>query len=167
MIKKSYVPFYQSLIFLFLLAVVASVSKNTCISIFFNKFSSNIEKFSAVGLEFFNITFEFIEKKSQYKSFMTRKQQQLGENKKIRLWSTGNSYLVADRPLQILAFDFFPFLPHFNWQSDKHAVINITIIINIIFNDDMISTLKSILFAYGFLSILDYMLMNNIIISML
>ena len=62
MIKKSYVPFYQSLIFLFLLAVVASVSKNTCISIFFNKFSSNIEKFSAVGLEFFNITFEFIEK---------------------------------------------------------------------------------------------------------
>ena len=41
MIKKSYVPFYQSLIFLFLLAVVASVSKNTCISIFFNKFSSN------------------------------------------------------------------------------------------------------------------------------
>ena len=91
MIKKSYVPFYQSLIFLFLLAVVASVSKNTCISIFFNKFSSNIEKFSAVGLEFFNITFEFIEKKSQYKSFMTRKQQQLGENKKIRLWSTGNS----------------------------------------------------------------------------
>ena len=92
MIKKSYVPFYQSLIFLFLLAVVASVSKNTCISIFFNKFSSNIEKFSAVGLEFFNITFEFIEKKSQYKSFTTRKQQQLGENKKIRLWSTGNSY---------------------------------------------------------------------------
>ena len=92
MIKKSYVPFYQSLILLFLLAVVASVSKNTCISIFFNKFSSNIEKFSAVGLEFFNITFEFIEKKSQYKSFMTRKQQQLGENKKIRLWSTGNSY---------------------------------------------------------------------------
>ena len=62
MIKKSYVPFYQSLIFLFLLAVVASVSKNTCISIIFNKFSSNIEKFSAVGLEFFNITFEFIEK---------------------------------------------------------------------------------------------------------
>ena len=62
MIKKSYVPFYQSLIFLFLLAVVASVSKNTCILIFFNKFSSNIEKFSAVGLEFFNITFEFIEK---------------------------------------------------------------------------------------------------------
>ena len=62
MIKKSYVPFYQSLILLFLLAVVASVSKNTCISIFFNKFSSNIEKFSAVGLEFFNITFEFIEK---------------------------------------------------------------------------------------------------------
>ena len=52
MIKKSYVPFYQSLIFLFLLAVVASMSKNTCISIFFNKFSSNIEKFSAVGLEF-------------------------------------------------------------------------------------------------------------------
>ena len=91
MIKKSYVPFYQSLIFLFFLAVVASVSKNTCISIFFNKFSSNIEKFSAVGLEFFNITFEFIEKKSQYKSFTTRKQQQLGENKKIRLWSTGNS----------------------------------------------------------------------------
>ena len=91
MIKKSYVPFYQSLIFLLLLAVVASVSKNTCISIFFNKFSSNIEKFSAVGLEFFIITFEFIEKKSQYKSFTTRKQQQLGENKKIRLWSTGNS----------------------------------------------------------------------------
>ena len=60
--------------------------------IFFNKFLSNIEKFSAVGLEFFNITFEFIEKKSQYKSFTTRKQQQLGENKKIRLWSTGNSY---------------------------------------------------------------------------
>ena len=54
MIKKSYVPFYQSLIFLFLLAFVASVSKNTCIS--------------------------------------TRKQQQLGENKKIRLWSIGNSY---------------------------------------------------------------------------
>ena len=77
MIKKSYVPFYQSVIFLFLLAVVASVSKNTCISIFFNKFESNIEKFEAndffnitfesniekiVGLEFFNITFEFIEK---------------------------------------------------------------------------------------------------------
>ena len=39
MIKKSYVPFYQSLIFLFLLAVVSSVSKNTCILIFFNKFS--------------------------------------------------------------------------------------------------------------------------------
>ena len=50
MIKKSFVPFYQSLIFLFLLAVVASVSKNTCISIIF------------VALEFFNITFEFIEK---------------------------------------------------------------------------------------------------------
>ena len=62
MIKKSYVPFYQSLFFLFLLAVIASVSKNTFISIFFNKFSSNIEKFEANGLEFFKITFEFIEK---------------------------------------------------------------------------------------------------------
>ena len=69
MIKKSYVPFYQSLIFLFLLAVVASVSKNTSISIFFNKFSSNIEKFLAVGLEFFNITFEFIEKKISIQEF--------------------------------------------------------------------------------------------------
>ena len=58
MIKKSYVPFYQSLIFLFLLAFVASVSKNTCIS--------------------------------------TRKQQQLGENKNIRLWSTGNSYFKSN-----------------------------------------------------------------------
>ena len=35
-----------------------SAGKNTRRS----TFSSNIEKFSAVGLEFFNITFEFIEK---------------------------------------------------------------------------------------------------------
>ena len=75
-------------LFFFLLAVVASVSKNSCIEIFFNKFSSNIEKFSAVGLEFFNL--------SQYKSFTTRKQQQLGENKKIRLWLTGNSYFTVE-----------------------------------------------------------------------
>ena len=58
-------------LFFFLLAVVASMSKNTSISIFFNKFSNNIEKFSAVGLEFFNITFEFIEKKSQYEFYDT------------------------------------------------------------------------------------------------
>ena len=36
--------------------------ENTCISMFFNKFSSNIEKFEANGLEFFNITWEFNEK---------------------------------------------------------------------------------------------------------
>ena len=35
MIKKSYVPFYQSLIFLFLLAVVSSVSKNVSMHKFF------------------------------------------------------------------------------------------------------------------------------------
>ena len=55
----------------------------------------------SVGLEFFNITLEFIEKKSQYKSFTTRKQQQLGENKKIRLWSTGNSYFSWIFPIKM------------------------------------------------------------------
>ena len=40
----------------------------------------------------FQYYFQIYWKKSQYKSFTTRKQQQLGENKKIRLWSTGNSY---------------------------------------------------------------------------
>ena len=49
-------------LFFFLLAVVFSTSENTCISMFFNKFSSNIEKFKANGLEFFNITWEFNEK---------------------------------------------------------------------------------------------------------
>ena len=92
MIKKSYVPFYQSLIFLFLLSVVSSVSKNTCISIFFNKFSSNIEKILGRWPWIFQYYFRIHWKKSQYKSFTTQKQQQLGENKKIRLWSTGNSY---------------------------------------------------------------------------
>ena len=50
------------LFFCFLLNVVVFTSENTCISMFINKFSSNIEKFLAVGLEVFNITFEFIEK---------------------------------------------------------------------------------------------------------
>ena len=68
--KEKLCPFLPKSYFLFLLTVVSSVSKNTCISIFF---SIN----------------------SQYKSFMTRKQQQLGENKKIRLWLTGNSYSRA------------------------------------------------------------------------
>ena len=40
----------------------------------------------------FQYYFRIYWKKSQYKSFTTQKQQQLGENKKIRLWSTGNSY---------------------------------------------------------------------------
>ena len=50
------------LFYRFLLIVVVSVWENTRISMFFNKFSSNIEKFSAFGLELFNITLEFIEK---------------------------------------------------------------------------------------------------------
>ena len=54
----------------------------------------NIEKFPAVGLKFFNITFEIIEKPSQYKCFPMRKQQQLGENKKIILWSIGTNYFI-------------------------------------------------------------------------
>ena len=69
MIKKSYVPFYQSLILLFLLAVVASVSKNTCILIFFNKFSSNIEKFLEIGLEFLSFT----TRKQQHTMFKKKK----------------------------------------------------------------------------------------------
>ena len=80
MIKKSYVPFYQSLIFF--------VSTRCCCfrvkkHLYFDFFLPWI----------FQYYFRIYWKKSQYKSFTTRKQQQLGENKKIRLWSTGNSYL--------------------------------------------------------------------------
>lgn len=48
-------------------------------------FSSNIEKFSAVGLEFFNITFESIEIQvfSDAETTTARRKQ------KIRLWSIG------------------------------------------------------------------------------
>ena len=81
MIKKSYVPFYQSLILLFLLAVVASVSKNTCISIFTIN-SQVILKKSWPLASNFSILLSNLLKKSQYKSFTTWKQQQLGENKK-------------------------------------------------------------------------------------
>ena len=105
MIKKSYVPFYQSLIFLFLLAVVASVSKNTCISIFFNKFSSNIEKILGRWPRIFQYYFRIYWKKSQYKSFTTR------ENKKIRLWSTGNSYFWS--------WNFEEAHPWSSWRSQR------------------------------------------------
>ena len=44
----------------------------------------------------FQYYFQIYWKKSQYKSFTTRKQQKLGENKKIRLWSTGNSYFKSN-----------------------------------------------------------------------
>ena len=37
-------------------------SENSCIEMFFNKFESNIENFEANGQEFFNITWEFIER---------------------------------------------------------------------------------------------------------
>ena len=55
---NSYFLSIKVLFFCFLLAVVVSVSKNSCIEIFFNKFKSNIEKFEANGREFFNITWE-------------------------------------------------------------------------------------------------------------
>ena len=58
-------------IFCFLLTVVVSTSENTCISMFFNKFSSNIEK---------------------------HQQQQL---RKIRLWSIGNSYFIINSFIHI------------------------------------------------------------------
>ena len=59
-IKNSYFLSTKVLFFCFLLAVVVSASENTCIEMFFNKFESNIEKFKAVSLEFFNITWEQI-----------------------------------------------------------------------------------------------------------
>ena len=58
----SYFLSTKVLFFCFLLAVVVSASENTCIEMFFNKFEAN-------GREFFNITWEFIEKKSKYKCF--------------------------------------------------------------------------------------------------
>ena len=95
MIKKSYVPFYQSLIF-FLLAVVASVSKNTCISIFFNKFSSNslasnfsillsnlLEKISIQ--EFYDTETTTARRKQKNKTLVNRKQLFLKNKKKILL----------------------------------------------------------------------------------
>ena len=46
----------------FLHDVAVSIRENTWISIFFIKFLDNIEKFSASGLELFNIILEFNEK---------------------------------------------------------------------------------------------------------
>ena len=68
----SYVPFYQSLIFLF---------SPRC------------------WPRIFQYYFWIYWKTSQYKCFLMRKQQQLGENKKIRLWSIGNSYVNLFRSL--------------------------------------------------------------------
>ena len=90
--KEKLCPFLPKSYFLFLLAVVASVSKNTCILIFFSINSQVILKNSRPLASNFSILLSNLLKKSQYKSFTTWKQQQLGENKKIRLWSTGNSY---------------------------------------------------------------------------
>ena len=61
--QKSYVSIFQSLLLeISFLVFVVSVWENTWISIFFIKFLGNIEKFSAFGLELFNITLEFNEK---------------------------------------------------------------------------------------------------------
>ena len=50
------------LFFCFSSLLLLPCQKTLVFRFFFNKFSSNIEKFSAVGLEFFNITFESIAK---------------------------------------------------------------------------------------------------------
>ena len=51
--QKQLFPIDQSIMFCFLLAVVVSALEKTCIEMFFNKFSSNIETFEANGQEFF------------------------------------------------------------------------------------------------------------------
>ena len=61
------------------MVVLFSVWENTWISIFFIKFSSNIEKFSAFGLELFNITLEFNEKNLNPSVFPDGKQHHHGE----------------------------------------------------------------------------------------
>ena len=63
----------------FLHGAAVSVWENTWISIFFIKFSSNIEKFSAFGLELFNITLEFNEKNLNPSVFPDGKQHPHGE----------------------------------------------------------------------------------------
>ena len=70
--------------------------QKTLVFRFFSINSQVILKNSRPLASNFSILLSNLLKKSQYKSFTTRKQQQLGENKNIRLWSTGNSYFKSN-----------------------------------------------------------------------
>ena len=63
----------------FLHVYVISVWENTWISIFFIQFLGNIEKFSAFGLELFNITLELNEKNLYPSVFPNGNDIELGE----------------------------------------------------------------------------------------
>ena len=66
---------------------------------------------------------------------MTRKQQQLGENKKIRLWSTGNSYCFAGgkggriinvaSSAGLIDIGFGP-ITNCGYRVAKHAMVSMT-----------------------------------------
>ena len=92
MIKKSYVPFYQSLFFCFSSLLLLPCQKTFVFRFFSINSQVTLKNSRPLASNFSILLSNLLKKKSQYKSFTTRKQQQLGENKKIRLWSIGNSY---------------------------------------------------------------------------
>ena len=77
MIKKSYVPFYQNVLFFCFSSLLFLPCQKTLVFRFFS-INSQVIRWPRIFQYYFRIYW----KKSQYKSFTTRKQQLLGENKK-------------------------------------------------------------------------------------